>query len=84
MIAVVSFDYFPITDYVDFGFTETDSWNIRFEWLGYETINFVEGMGSLIIFAFMGIIYAIIVFLLCFDRCLSRLKSERVRVCCSR
>ena len=26
MISIVKFDYFPFTDYVDLGFTETDPW----------------------------------------------------------
>lgn len=64
LISVVSFDYFPLTDLVDFGFTETEPWNIRFSWLGYETTNFVEGMGSLIVFASIGVVYALFVVLM--------------------
>ena len=46
MIEVVSFDYFPITEIFDMGFSPTESWSTQFEKLNYETINFLEGMGS--------------------------------------
>ena len=51
MISFVSFDYFQPSEYINFGFSEMPSWSERFEWLGYDSINFVEGMGSIIIFA---------------------------------
>lgn len=61
MIDVVSFDLFQLTDYVDFGFTETEPWSSKFEELGYETVNFMEGMGSIILFLWIGLIYLTIV-----------------------
>ena len=46
------------------GFTPTDPWSESFSWLDYDSVNFVEGMGSLnIIFTvlFMYILVTIIV-----------------------
>ena len=57
MIGIVSFDYFQPADYIDFGFSEMPNWSDNFEWLGYETINFVEGMGSILIFALLLILH---------------------------
>ena len=51
MISIVSFDYFAPTDYFDFGFSEMPPWSPNFEWLKYESINFCDGMGSILIFA---------------------------------
>ena len=50
LILFVTFDFFPIADIFDFGYTITDPWNDRFEWTGYGSVNFVENMGSLILF----------------------------------
>ena len=66
MIEIVSFDYFPIHDYFDFGFTETEPWSIKFLELGYETVNFIEGMGSIILFIWIGVAYLAIVVLFYF------------------
>ena len=57
MISVVSFDFFSPTEYFDIGLTETEPWSTNFAWLGYESINFIEGMGSLLL---VGIYLAII------------------------
>ena len=61
MIEVVSFDYFPIHDIFDFGFTETEPWSEKFLYLGYETVNFIEGMGSIILFIWVLTVYIAIV-----------------------
>ena len=66
MIEIVSFDYFPIHDIFDFGFTETEPWSIKFLELGYETVNFIEGMGSIILFIWIGAAYLAIVVLFYF------------------
>lgn len=50
---VVSFDYFQPTSYVEIDFTEMPSWNEGFESIGYDSINFVEGMGSILVFCFI-------------------------------
>ena len=50
MISFVTFDYFSPSDYIDMGFTETPAWSVRFEWLKYETVNFVDSMGSILIY----------------------------------
>ena len=54
LIQFVSFDFFPIHEYIDMGFTPTDPWSESFSWLDYDSVNFVEGMGSVnIIFAIL-------------------------------
>ena len=60
MISVVSFDYFSPTEYYEVDFTETDAYSESFATLGYESSNFVEGMGSIIIFAFIQIIMVLL------------------------
>ena len=62
MIDVVSFDYFPITEIFDMGFSPTEPWSTQFEKLNYETINFLEGMGSIQIFVWLGCLFILIVF----------------------
>ena len=48
----MSFDYLPPPfEYIDAGFTEVWAHSPEFEWLGYDTVNFMLGMGSLIMFA---------------------------------
>ena len=61
MIEIVSFDYFPLTDIIDFGFTETEPWSDKFEHLGYETINFIEDMGSIMLSIWIGFVYLLFV-----------------------
>ena len=51
MISVVSFDYFAPFEYYDIGFTEVGSWSPEFYMLGYESVNFLLGLGSILIFA---------------------------------
>ena len=51
MISVVSFDYFPPFEYLDVGFTEVWSYSENFEWIGYDSVNFLIGLGSIGIFA---------------------------------
>jgi len=49
----VSFDLYAPADYIDFGFTETDPYSENFEWVGYSTTNFIECLGSIVIFLFL-------------------------------
>ena len=49
MIGIVSFDFFPPEEYYEQIFTEMPSWSPNFEWLQYESINFVDNMGSILI-----------------------------------
>ena len=60
MVGIVSFDYFPIFDHWDVGFTETEPWSERFEWLGYESLNFLDGMGSISVFALIVILHILL------------------------
>ena len=64
MVQIVSFDYFPFTDYIDLGFTETEPWSANFAFLGYETINFIECLGSIMIFIWIGTSYIFTVMIL--------------------
>ena len=61
MISVVSFDYFQPTEYLEVDFTETDAYTENFATLGYESSNFVEGMGSILVFAFIQIIMIVLI-----------------------
>lgn len=70
MKKAVSFDLFPLTDLIDFEFTETDPWSARFSAMGYKTINFIEGMGSITLFIWIGI------FCLPFTFCISYLSKK--------
>ena len=41
------------------GFTPTDPWSTQFEYLSYDSVNFIEGMGSILVFIWVGMIWAI-------------------------
>ena len=47
LISVVSYDYYQLFDHWDVGFTPTDPFSINFEVLGYGSLNFLEGLGSI-------------------------------------
>ena len=51
LTSMVSFDFFPLFEYIDMNFTETESWSTNFEWLGYDSVNFLEGLGIIAFFA---------------------------------
>ena len=61
MVKVVSFDYFPLHEYVEFGFTPTEPWSVSFEYLDYESINFIEGLGSINLCFWLGTLYLIFI-----------------------
>ena len=69
MIEVVSFDFFQITEYVDLGMTETDPWSPNFEILCYETVNFIEGMGSILLTGLFIAITGLITMILFICKC---------------
>ena len=73
MIDVVSFDFFSLTEYFDIGITETEAWTENFAFLGYESVNFVEGMGSILLvaifLAFCGLVALILSLIKCNLRC---------------
>ena len=50
MISTVSFDYFPPFEYINVDFTGDWSWSTNFEWIGYDTVNFLVGIGSIAFF----------------------------------
>ena len=70
MISIVSFDYFTPFDYIDGGFTEVWAYSPEFEWLGYDTVNFVVGLGSILIFALLQI--ATVMFAVMLIPCIAR------------
>ena len=51
LISYISFDIFPLFEYIAVDFTEVDSWSPNFEWLGYDSVNFILGLGSIAVFA---------------------------------
>ena len=59
MISFVSFDYFPPFDYLDADFTEVWSWSPNFEWLGYDSVNFLVELGSILVFAIIQFIFVL-------------------------
>ena len=64
MVNVVSFDVFELHKVVDLGFTKTEPWSEKFNYLDYESINFIEGMGSIMIMMWLGFLYLILVFII--------------------
>ena len=61
MASIVSFDYFPVFDHLDVGFTPTDPYRVNYEWLGYESLNFLENIGSIAIMIVLGIVFIIVI-----------------------
>ena len=53
LLTCVKYDFFPVDEIIDFGFTETDPRNERFEQLGYESSNFIEILGSISLYIFV-------------------------------
>ena len=47
IIHIVAFDFFPLYDP---GFTETDSYNDKFAWFGFDSVNFVQDLGTFLNF----------------------------------
>ena len=47
ILAIVAFDFFPLYDP---GFTETDSYNEKFAWFGFDSVNFVQDLGTFLNF----------------------------------
>ena len=60
MIQFVSFDFFSPAVYIDFGFSATPAWTERFAWVGYNSVNFVENMGSILVFALLQVILILV------------------------
>ena len=55
MVSMVSLDFFQPFNYIEAGFIETSALTPQFEWVGYGSLNFLENMGSIIIFAFLQV-----------------------------
>ena len=71
LISYISFDIFPLFEYIAVDFTEVDSWSPNFEWLGYDSVNFLEGLGSIAISASVLILRIVISLMLknCKGKC---------------
>ena len=50
MIGIVSFDYFAPYEIIDVGFSDVWAYSPEFEWIGYDSINFMVGLGSVGVF----------------------------------
>ena len=51
MIEIASFDFFAPFEFIPVDFTETDALFEELDWVGYESQNFLENMGSIWLFA---------------------------------
>ena len=69
IISISSFDYFPPFEYLDVGFTEVWAYSENFEWIGYESVNFLKGLGSIGVFAAIQLTVILIALLTCRIRC---------------
>ena len=47
ILAIVAFDFF---EPYDPGFTETEAYNVRLEWFGFDSVNFVGLLGTFLSF----------------------------------
>ena len=47
LISIVAFDFFPLYDP---GFTETEAYSEKFAMFGFDTINFVQDLGTFLNF----------------------------------
>ena len=52
----MSFDYFPPFDYLKVNFSDVWAWSPSFEFVGYETVNFLVAMGSIAIFVLVAFV----------------------------
>ena len=75
MASIVSFDYFAVFDHWDVGFTPTDPYRVNFEWLGYESLNFLENMGSISIMILVGFVFILTMAIMRLLRCDLRSKT---------
>ena len=71
MISIVSFDYFPPFEYIPVEFSEVWTWSPQFEWIGYDSVNFLIGLGSITVFAFFQLLTVLFALILsiCICKC---------------
>ena len=81
LVSVVSFDYFPVADVFDLGFTPTPPFSKNFEYLDYESLNFVEGMGSILILMWIGTLQFLVLLFLVL--CNIKIGNKRCRSLCN-
>ena len=60
LATVVSFDVFPPTERYDFGFSPSEPYSLGFELLDYETVNFFDALGSIILILIFIILRVIV------------------------
>ena len=57
---MISVDSFSPFEYIEVDFTEVMSWSPNFKWLGYDSVNFLEGLGSISILALLLLLKIVI------------------------
>ena len=86
LLRIAAFDIFEPAEHIDLGISETEAYNVRFEQLGYQSMNVVENMGSIIFFLCFVLIKIILTFLIilfgCSTRCCKACFCRRA--CCHR
>ena len=60
LISIVSFDYLKPFEYLDVNFTELWAWSPNFEWLDYDSVQFLPELGSIAIFAAIQLFMSLI------------------------
>ena len=80
LISFISFDFFLPFEYIEVDFTEVGSWSPNFDWLGYDTVNFLEVIGSIAIIAAIQLLRVLISLMLktCERKCRSWKCCEQI------
>ena len=60
MVYIVKLDFFEPFNYIEVDFTDMGAWSANFYWLGYDSINFIPGLGSIFILAVLQCFYNMI------------------------
>ena len=77
LAAIVEFDLIPVFDLWDAGFTQTEALTPGFQMLKFESLNFVESMGGvLIIGVLILLIYPMVAFFLIKSALIHKIKSQ--------
>ena len=48
LVMIVAFDFFALYDYWNPGFTGTGPYSDKFEWFGFDSVNYIEDLGFFI------------------------------------
>ena len=70
LATLVSFDYFESAmERMDLGMTETEAYNVRFDWLGYNSHNTIENLSSIMVALILILIKLMIALAVSVFRC---------------